>query len=74
MPGLLITWATKVQGFDALALAPVVSLFCLGSSALIGGQLGLRWGWWMPLGFAVVLAAILAVIVRPTYRRRLGGR
>jgi hypothetical protein len=74
IPGLLITWATKVQGFDALALAPVVSLFCLGSSALIGGQLGLRWGWWMPLGFAVVLAAILAVIVRPTYRRRLGGR
>lgn len=74
VPGLIITAVIRVRGFDAFALAPVISLFCIGISSLVGGQLGIRWGWWMPLGLSLVVAALVLLVPRTWYLGALRAR
>ncbi len=74
VPGLLVTAATRIRGFDAFALSPVISLFCVGVSAVVGGQFGVPWGWWMPLALGFVAAAVIYLVPRRSYVSRLRRR
>lgn len=68
IPGLLIAIAAGQKGFDALGLAPALSVVTIAVSAIIAPLLGLRWAVWIPLVFALLLAALVYAILV------LGGR
>lgn len=56
LPGLLIAVAINKKGFDAFALAPVLSVSAISLGGIIGGFLHIPWGWWTAAATAVVLA------------------
>lgn len=59
IPGLLVTLAVRVRGFDALALSPAVSVAVVAVSAIAAPHLGLRWALWIPLLAGLLLALVL---------------
>lgn len=62
IPGLLVTLAVRVRGFDALALSPAVSVAVIAVSAIVAPHLGLRWALWIPLLGALLLALVLGAV------------
>ncbi|ANY06639.1 DUF6541 family protein [Pseudonocardia sp. HH130630-07] len=69
VPGLLVTRAIGVRGITAWALAPLVSTTTISISAVLGTLLGFRWGPWVPLAAALVVA-VLAGLFRGLVARR----
>lgn len=59
IPGLLVTLAVRVRGFDALTLSPAVSVAVVAVSAIAAPHLGLRWALWIPLLAGLLLALVL---------------
>lgn len=59
IPGLLVTLAVRVRGFDALALSPALSVAVVAVSAIAAPHLGLRWALWIPLLAGLLLALVL---------------
>jgi hypothetical protein len=62
VPGALVTLSVRVRGFDAVALAPAVSIALVAVSAIAAPMLGLRWSWWVPLAAGAVTAVIAGLI------------
>lgn len=58
VPGLLVVLALRVKGFDAIALAPPVSVAMVSISAIVAPMLGISWGIWVPFAFALLIAAL----------------
>lgn len=70
-PGLLITLGTRVRGFDAVALAPGLSLGVTALTAILASWLGLRWALWIPLVGGLLVGAALLGLRRLLARRDL---
>lgn len=49
----------RLKGFDALALAPVLSLGAIGGSALVGGVVGIPWTPFSPVVLGALVAGVL---------------
>lgn len=82
VPGLLVTTAVRLRGFDAVAIAPPVSVAVLAVSAIIAPMVGVGWSLWVPLVFAVIVAALGFVVtfglnklglLDAPYKRQLGS-
>lgn len=58
VPGLLIAVACRVRGFDALALAPALSVSVIALSAIVAPMVGISWALWVPFACAVVLGLL----------------
>ncbi|MCM3845809.1 hypothetical protein ND486_06320 [Pseudonocardia sp. DR1-2] len=71
-PGLLVLRACGVRGITAWGLSPLVSTAVVSSSAVLAPLVGVRWGPWVPLGAAVVLA-LLGGLFRAFVARRPAG-
>lgn len=69
VPGLLVTLAARVRGFDAVAVAPGISLGIVGLTAILADWVGLRWALWIPL-LGGALAAALAAALHAVLARR----
>lgn len=72
VPGLLVAFAMKLRGLDALSLAPALSLAMIAISAIIAPLVGVRWALWVPFAFAL-LAAILGFAIN-LMAEKLGSR
>ncbi|MCP3426455.1 hypothetical protein NBM05_10685 [Rothia sp. AR01] len=68
VPGLLVTLSVRLRGFDAVALAPSISIALTAVSAIVAPLLGISWSWWVPLA-AGLGTAILAGLVAWGLRR-----
>ncbi|WP_237221313.1 DUF6541 family protein [Rothia nasimurium] len=60
VPGLPIALAARQKGFDAVALAPALSVAAIAVSAILAPLLGIKWSVWVPLIFALLIAAAVA--------------
>lgn len=58
IPGMIIAVGARQKGFDAVAIAPALSVATVAISAMIAPKLGVSWNLWVPLVFAVLLAAL----------------
>lgn len=58
IPGMLIAVAAGQKGFDAVGIAPALSVAAISISAIIAPMIGLTWAAWVPLVFALLLAAL----------------
>lgn len=58
IPGMLIAVAAGQKGFDAVGIAPALSVAAISISAIIAPMVGLTWAAWIPLVFALLLAAL----------------
>lgn len=70
VPGALIASAARMRAFDVVAVAPALSVACVGLSAMLGGAVGVPWGWWLPLGLGALIALILVFVPLGRSRRR----
>ncbi|RUQ19909.1 hypothetical protein D8M21_10800 [Kocuria sp. HSID16901] len=70
VPGLLVTLAARLKGFDAFALAPAVSIAIIAVSAIVAGSLGIDWALWVPLAAGALVALVAGGVV--ALARRLG--
>ena len=68
VPGLLVTISVRLRGFDAVALAPSISIALTAVSAIVAPLVGISWSWWVPL-VAGLGTAILAGLVAWGLRR-----
>ncbi len=59
LPGLAVSLAAGLRGFLALGLAPALSATAIAGGAVVGGLIGIPWGWWTP----ALMGALLAVVV-----------
>lgn len=59
VPGFLIAVALRVRGFDAFALAPVLSIGAVMVGAIIAPVVGVTWGALVPFVAAVAIALLL---------------
>lgn len=57
LPGLVVALAAGRRGFAAVALAPALSVTTISVGGILGGFLGVPWGWWTPAALALLLAA-----------------
>ena len=62
VPGALVTLSVRMRGFDAVALAPAVSIALVAVSAMAAPMLGFRWSWWIPLAAGAVTAVVAGLI------------
>lgn len=58
IPGLIVTLALRLKGFDAIAIAPPVSVALIAGGAIVAPMVGVSWSIWVPLAFAVVVAVL----------------
>lgn len=70
IPGLLVTAAAGLKGFDALGAAPAVSVAVVALSAIAAPLVGVGWSPWVPLLFALICAAALYTVT--ALARRFG--
>ncbi|WP_030013176.1 DUF6541 family protein [Curtobacterium sp. S6] len=70
VPGLLVTIAARMRGFDALALAPAVSVAIIAGSAMVAAKIGVGWALWVPLVAGLLVAVVVGAVLWGT--RRLG--
>ena len=63
VPGLLISAAARLRGFEAFGLAPALSVAAIMLGATVTPMLGIRWALWVPFASAVVLAAVILLVV-----------
>lgn len=63
VPGLLVTIAARVRGFDAFALAPAVSVAIIAGSAMVAAKLGVGWALWVPLVTGLLVAVVVALVI-----------
>lgn len=69
LPGLLITYGAGLRSLAAWALAPVVTVAIVATTAVVAQKLGVDWS--LPLVIGVVLVlAVLTVVVSFLLRRR----
>lgn len=59
IPGLLMAVALRVRGFDAFALAPVLSVGVIMVGATVAPAIGVTWGPVVPFVAALVIAVVL---------------
>ena len=59
IPGLIVAVALRQRGVEALGLAAPISVGIFGVSAIVASKAGIRFSLLVPLGFAVIVAAIL---------------
>jgi len=69
IPGLLLGRAAKLQGWQLVGLAPVLSVFIIAVGAVLAGLLGMRWSVWTLAGLAAFMIA--AAIVFDYWRRKI---
>lgn len=73
VPGLLVTYALGLTKWQTVTFSPLVSAGIIGLSAVFGPFIGVRWGWPLYLGSALVVALIVFVLARAfeksSYRR-----
>lgn len=58
VPGFLVAAALRVKGFDAVAIAPPISVALIALSAVLAPSLGWQWALWVPFAFAIALALV----------------
>lgn len=63
VPGLLVTCAARLRGFDALAIAPAISTALMAVSAIAAPMVGVRWALWVPFALALIVAALGFAVV-----------
>ena len=63
VPGLLISAAARLRGFEAFGLAPALSVAAIMLGATVTPMLGIRWALWVPFASAGVLAAVILLVV-----------
>ena len=59
IPGLIVAVALRQRGVEALGLAAPISVGIFGVSAIAASKAGIRFSLLVPLGFAVIVAAIM---------------
>lgn len=64
VPGLLVTYALGTTKWQTITFAPMVSGGIIGLSAVLGPFIGVRWGWPLYLGSALVIALMVFVLAR----------
>lgn len=75
-PGLLVAYAVGLRNVVAWGAAPLLSVALSSIPAVAAGALGIRWGVWVPLGSAVLVAGAvlgsrdLVAWLRPGRARR----
>lgn len=62
IPGLIVAVAAGQKGFEALGVAPAVSIAVIAISAILAPGLGITWSLLVPLGFSLLLALLAAGI------------
>ncbi|MFI8597166.1 DUF6541 family protein [Rothia koreensis] len=62
VPGLLVTLAVRMRGFDAVALAPAVSIGLIAVSAVLAPIAGIGWALWVPFAGGIVTALVFGLI------------
>lgn len=72
LPGILVALASRLRGFDAFAAAPALSVAMISISAILAPMLGVGWSLWIPLVFALLVAALGFVLTWAA--GRLGSR
>ncbi|GAA1392584.1 hypothetical protein GCM10009613_37690 [Pseudonocardia kongjuensis] len=73
VPGLLVTRLSGLRGITAWGAAPLVSVSLIATSAVLGTLLGIPWGPWVPLGAALLVAALVVVFHGFLARRPAGS-
>ena len=68
IPGIAVGFALRVRAFDALALAPLISVTLISVSAIIASLVGVGWNIGV-LAVATVVALIIAGLFRLAERR-----
>lgn len=71
VPGGAVALSMGMKGFDVLALAPVLSLGAIGSSALAGGVVGIVWNPLSPVVLGALVAGVLWAARRLILRFRV---
>lgn len=69
VPGLLVTYGYGLRGFAAWALAPVVSVAIIATTAVVAQKLGIPWSVLLVVLVALVIAIIVAVVAFLLRRR-----
>lgn len=62
VPGLLVTLAVRMRGFDAVALAPAVSIGLIAVSAVLSPMVGIEWAIWVPFAAGLVTGVVFGLI------------
>lgn len=62
VPGLFVTLAVRMRGFDAVALAPAVSVGLIAVPAVLSPLVGIRWAVWVPFAAGIVVGAVFGLI------------
>lgn len=62
VPGVLVGLALKLRAFDAVALAPLISITMISLSAIVAPMTGISWSL-LPLALMTVLVAAVAFLV-----------
>lgn len=64
IPGLLVAVAAGQKGFEALGVAPAVSVAIVALSAMVAPKLGISWAIWVPFAAAAVIATLVLGVVK----------
>lgn len=70
IPGLIIAVAAGQKGFDAVGVAPALSVATIAVSAIAAPLAGLTWAVWVPLVFALLFAGLVYGILALSKRLR----
>lgn len=62
VPGLLVTLAVRMRGFDAVALAPAVSIGLIAVSAVLAPMAGIGWALWIPFAAGLLVAVVFGLV------------
>ncbi|MBM7051760.1 DUF6541 family protein [Rothia sp. ZJ1223] len=62
-PGLMVTIAARLKGFDAFAIAPAISVAVVAGSAILAPFFGFDWALWLPFVLALFIAVLAALVV-----------
>lgn len=58
IPGLLIAVAAGQKGFEAVGVAPAISIAIVALSGIFAPLMGIGWSLWVPLALALAVAAL----------------
>lgn len=64
LPGVVVALASGLRGFAVVAVAPALSTTAIAMGAVLGGLVGLPWGWWTAVLATVLMTAIAWPLAR----------